>query len=240
MICVNDNLIEDSVPSSLAIELIRRELQRRETQNKGYVLDGFPRSFAEAAGLFSKRKRETNEEEIFGELISQKTKQLKHHYARKKRLFFQRKAEALENSQINGENTDNSNDLDRKGRSLNRNSSRTGNTSRSNDTGKSQGQENVNPNGREGGLGTEGEQEWGVLLEEGVLKKAAKVEWAEDEEEESGGEGMEENEDLEEETGERKLFVDEEVEVETLRQELEAEYDEEEAHKRMYSFQNSG
>ena len=237
---MRDDLIEDSVPSNLAIELIRRELQRRETQNKGYVLDGFPRSFAEAAGLFSKRKRETNEEEIFAELISQKTKQLKHHYARKKRQFFQRKAEALENSQINGENTDHSNDLDRKGRSLNRNSSRAGNTSGSNNMGNNQGQEKGKPNGQEEGMGTEGEREWGVLLEEGVLKKAAKVEWGEDEEEESGDEGIEENEDEEEEIGEKKLFVDEEVDVETLRQELEAEYDEEEAHKRMYSFQNSG
>lgn len=69
--------------------------------NKGFVLEGYPRSFMEAVWLFGKREKETNMQEIFTEVLKQKKRQIRRIYRKKKKQFFEFKNSKKNQSSVN-------------------------------------------------------------------------------------------------------------------------------------------
>lgn len=72
----------------MACSLIRRELGKKSILNKGFVLEGFPRSFLESVWLFGKKSKEINNQEIFQTIIKKQEKIVSKNYYKRKKLFF--------------------------------------------------------------------------------------------------------------------------------------------------------
>lgn len=96
----------DSIRGDLAIQLIRNELNKNSIQQRGFILEGFPRNYLEAVWLFHLRSEESNDQQIFEYIINQKKTNIKKKYIRNKENFFKEKDN--EDSKIMKQDTDNS------------------------------------------------------------------------------------------------------------------------------------